>query len=137
MWQHFKEVKQEFQETAQEANEHEEKFAYLIESNQLIADICQNGLSCQENGYNVLGNSKSGVYLCKYPDVSLKYTQAKKLPDQLTVKMIIFKVLFFGFASFFPTLLFCLFDWKIIIKCAQFFIYNYIDMSRQTNTCIG
>ena len=45
------------------------------------------------------GQSKSGVYLCKYPDVDLKFSESKKYPDNLTLKMIIFKVCFFFLSS--------------------------------------
>jgi hypothetical protein len=64
----------------------------LIETDVQVNNICQNGYNCQENAYNVLGQSKSGIYLCKYSDISLKYAENKKWPENLTLKMIIFKV---------------------------------------------
>ena len=39
------------------------------------------------------GQSKCGVYLSRYPDIALKYTENKKWPDHIMVKMVIFKVI--------------------------------------------
>ena len=38
------------------------------------------------------GQSKCGVYLSRYSDIALKYSESKKWPDHLMVKMVIFKV---------------------------------------------
>lgn len=88
----FLQVKNEFQSIAKESIEYEEKYGFLVESDAQVSDICQNGYSCPENAYNVIGQSKSGVYLCKYPDVNLKFAEVKKWPDNLTLKMVIFKI---------------------------------------------
>ena len=87
-------IKSEFQRSADQPCEFEENYAFLIETDAQVNNICQNGYCCQENVYNVLGQSKSGIYLCKYSDISLKYAENKKWPENLTLKMIIFKVRF-------------------------------------------
>ena len=88
-------IKSEFQGSADQSCEYEENYAFLIEIDSQVNNICQNGYFCQENSYNVLGQSKSGIYLSKYSDISLKYAENKKWPENLTLKMIIFKVGFY------------------------------------------
>ena len=50
-----KEIKAEFQASSKESIEFEEKYGYLIDSDQQVSEICQNGYSCQDNFYNVIG----------------------------------------------------------------------------------
>lgn len=43
--------------------------------------------------FSFLGHSKSGVYVCKYADVSLRHAVARRTSDDATpLKMLIFKV---------------------------------------------
>lgn len=89
-----KEIKNEFKSSAKEASEYEEKFAFIVcESENQLNDICLNGYLCPDNSYNVIGQSKSGVYLCKYADVALKFNEVKRFPDSDSFKMIVFKVI--------------------------------------------
>lgn len=64
----------------------------MIENDHQITEIVQNGYQCQESNYNVIGQSKSGVYLCKYPDVALGYNELHRYPDHFSLKMVIFKI---------------------------------------------
>jgi len=90
----FIQIKSEFQQNASESCEYEEKYGFLVEIDSQANFIFQNGFSCNDSAFNVIGLSKSGVYVCKYPDVSLKYSECKKWPDSLTLKMIVFKLCF-------------------------------------------
>ncbi|CAF0776241.1 unnamed protein product [Brachionus calyciflorus] len=92
LMQEFEQIKDEFKSHAKEELEYEENYGYLIENEHQINEIVQNGYCCQDNNYNVIGQSKSGVYLCKYPDVAIKYNESRRYPDHFTFKMIIFKI---------------------------------------------
>lgn len=64
----------------------------MIENDHQINEVVQNGYQCQESNYNVIGQSKSGVYLCRYPDVALRFNELHRYPDHFSLKMIIFKI---------------------------------------------
>ena len=50
------EIKNEFKSNAKETIEYEEKYAFLIENNDInINDLCMNGYVCPDNAYNVIG----------------------------------------------------------------------------------
>jgi hypothetical protein len=88
----YQQIKKEFQANAKDPIEYEEKYGFIIENDSVVNEICQNGYSCPDNYYNVIGQSKAGVYLCKYPDVNLKFVESKRFPEYPLLKMIIFKL---------------------------------------------
>merc|ERR1712071_84869 len=103
----FQQIKQEFEANAQEACEYEEHFAFTVvpsEDNVLVDQVTYDGYSCLENDYNVIGQSRSGIYLCRFSDVALNHFEMKQqqqqkkqssssTPTPKTCRMIIFKVM--------------------------------------------
>ncbi|CAF4665818.1 unnamed protein product [Rotaria sp. Silwood1] len=73
--------------------EFEERYAFLIENDAQILDICHNGYHCMETSFNVLGHSKYGIYICKYADVCIRHASVRRTWEgNVVIKMIIFKI---------------------------------------------
>ncbi len=49
------EIKSEFEQNAEQPIEYEDKYGFLIETDAQVNHIYQNGYSCTESNYNVLG----------------------------------------------------------------------------------
>ncbi|CAF4290491.1 unnamed protein product, partial [Rotaria magnacalcarata] len=73
--------------------EFEERYAFLIENDTQILDICHNGYHCMETSFNVLGHSKYGIYVCKYADVCIRHASVRRTWEgNVVIKMIVFKI---------------------------------------------
>ncbi|CAF4200989.1 unnamed protein product [Rotaria sp. Silwood2] len=73
--------------------EFEERYAFLIENDAQILDICHNGYHCMETSFNVLGHSKYGIYVCKYVDVCIRHASVRRTWEgNVVIKMIVFKI---------------------------------------------
>ncbi|CAF1292345.1 unnamed protein product [Adineta steineri] len=74
-------------------SEFEEHYGFLIENDNQISEICNNGYHCTETPFNVLGHSKCGVYVCKYADVCIRQASVRRTWEgSVTIKMLIFKI---------------------------------------------
>ncbi|CAF1079800.1 unnamed protein product [Adineta steineri] len=72
--------------------EFDERYAFLIENDTQVLDICQNGYHCTETSFNVLGHSKYGIYVCKYADVCIRHASVRRTWEgNVVIKMIMFK----------------------------------------------
>jgi hypothetical protein len=74
-------------------SEFEEHYGFLIENDTQTSEICTNGYHCTETSFNVLGHSKSGVYVCKYADVCIRQASVRRTWEgSVTIKLIVFKI---------------------------------------------
>jgi hypothetical protein len=66
-FKNFIEAKHEFQQNSSQPIEYEDKYGFLIDTDAQVSNICQNGLSCVESTYNVLGKLKPVKVLMLHP----------------------------------------------------------------------
>ncbi|XP_036385653.1 protein TASOR-like [Megalops cyprinoides] len=86
----FSDKRSEMRSKGRHGREMEERFCFLVTSEQAKASICQNGLKTESTAQHSLGNPSHGVYLYRHVDVALRNAMRNSATPK---NIIIFKVI--------------------------------------------
>uniref|UniRef100_A0A8C5MSL9 Uncharacterized protein n=1 Tax=Leptobrachium leishanense TaxID=445787 RepID=A0A8C5MSL9_9ANUR len=81
----------EMREVGRHGRELEVNFCFLVLPHQSAMNICDHGLNTNNLPFKLLGNPLMGVYLFRYIDVALNYSQKHSI---VNTTIVIFKVIF-------------------------------------------
>ncbi|CAH1794600.1 unnamed protein product [Owenia fusiformis] len=88
----FREKRAALKEEGRTSRELEEGFSFsYFKDNQTVQDVVSNGLGKRPTKFNILGDTNSGVYVCKHADIQQRMVERAN-PD--VYKLIIYKVIF-------------------------------------------